>query len=192
MQNKGLIIIISGPSGVGKTTLAGKLLADKQFHGKIVRSVSATTRPPRPSEREGRDYYFISEKKFLSLERAGRFLESKKLFQFYYGTPKKKVDDFLKKGISVLLCIDVQGAQDVMHKYQNVLGIFIKPPTLADLRKRLCLRNTENKDDLLSRLAIAKQELREARHYHFVLINDDLVDAYKRLKKIIAAKIADR
>lgn len=189
MNRKGLLVIISGPSGVGKTTLAEKILADKKFSGKVVRSISATTRPPRHGEQQGRDYFFISEKKFLFQRRAGWFLESKKVFQYYYGTPHKKVRTLLRQGKTILLCIDVQGGKDVMRKHPSAVTIFIKPPSFSVLKERLRGRKTEVFSDLARRLEVAQKELQEAKHYQFVVVNDDLKVAYQQLASIISGQM---
>ena len=129
-MRKGKIIIISGPSGSGKTTLHKKLLLSRRLKRKLVKSVSVTTRPKRPLEKHGRDYLFISKKDFFKKRRAGYFLESKKVFDRYYGTPRKAVDKILKKGKNVLLCIDVKGAKTVFIKRPKAVKIFIKAPSI--------------------------------------------------------------
>ena len=189
MEKKGKVIIISGPSGVGKTTLAEKLLKDKKFIKKIVRSISVTTRPPRRGEKNGRDYYFISEKQFLYRRRAGWFLESKKIYQYYYGTPLKKVRCFLKKGVSVLLCIDVQGAKEVFKKYPDAISIFVKPPNFEELKRRLCCRQTESKKDIDRRLSVAREETENACQYRFVIVNDYLSVAYEQLVAVVSSQL---
>jgi guanylate kinase len=190
LNKRGLLIIISGPSGVGKTTLAEKLLGDKRLGGNLVRSVSSTTRPPRLGERQGKDYFFVSEKKFLFQRRAGWFLESKKVFQYYYGTPHKKVRTLLNQGKTILLCIDVQGGKEVMRKHPEAVSIFIKPPSFSVLKKRLCARKTEVPADLDRRLMVAKKEIREASRYQFVVVNDRLGVAYRELFSLIFGQIA--
>lgn len=184
-MKKGRIVIISGPSGSGKTTLYKKLLLSKNFKGNLVRSISMTTRPKRKGEKDGRDYSFISEKKFLYKKKAGHFLECQKVFRSYYGTPHKNVREFLKKGKHVLLCIDVKGAMVVWRKHPDALKIFIKTPSMAILKKRLASRATECKKELKIRLKTAQSELKEAKYYDYVVVNDSLKKAFNRLKEII-------
>ncbi len=186
-MNKGRIIILSGPSGSGKTTLHKKLLLSRKFKGKLVKSISATTRPGRPGERHGRDYLFISEKRFLYKQRAGHFLESQKVFRYYYGTPGKNVREILRKGRHVLLCIDVKGAKIVRRKHPEAAAIFINPPSLKELRERLEKRSTESRKDLILRLKVAREEQKEARYYDAIIVNDHLQRAYKALEDSVYA-----
>lgn len=188
-MSKGRIVIISGPSGSGKTTLHDMLLKDRRFRKVLVKSISATTRVPREGEKNGKDYIFMSRKDFLSKRRQGYFLESMKVFDNYYGTPNDNVQKLLEQGKNVLLCIDVKGAKVVSQKCPDALKIFIKTPTLADLAKRLKQRGTEQSAKLQLRLKIAKDELRQARHYDAVVINDDLNKALGQLSEIIAAGV---
>lgn len=188
---QGRIVIISGPSGSGKTTLYKKLIADKEFSGKLIKSISATTRPRRPGERHGRDYLFFSRPMFLYKKRAGHFLESQKVFLHYYGTPYKTVRDLIKAGKHVLLCIDVKGARVVRRKHPDTLNIFVKTPSLEELKKRLSKRGTEHARDLAVRLRTARAELKDARHYDYIVINDALARAYGELKKVIRKELFD-
>ncbi len=181
----GRIVILSGPSGSGKTTLHQKLLETPAFKKKLVRSLSATTRMPRSGEKHGKDYIFLAKEDFLQKRKKGEFLESMKVFDNYYGTPKDKVEAALKKGKFVLLCIDVKGAKVVGRKCPDALKIFIKTPTLADLKKRLENRRTEDPKTLRLRLKIAKEELKEAKRYDYVVVNDHLSRAYEELAGII-------
>lgn len=185
----GKIVILSGPSGSGKTTLHQKLLESPAFKRKLVRSLSATTRPPRSGEKNGRDYLFLSKDEFVARQEAGEFLESMKVFDNYYGTPKDKVDAALARGQNVLLCIDVKGAAHVSRQRKEALKIFIKTPTLADLKKRLQKRGTENAASLKLRLKIAKDELKEAPAYDYVVVNDSLHQAYRELASILTKEI---
>ncbi|MCC6758615.1 MAG: guanylate kinase [Candidatus Omnitrophica bacterium] len=188
-MEKGKIIILSGPSGSGKTTLHQKLLQSPAFKGKLVKSLSATTRLPRVGEKNGRDYLFLSKEDFLDKQKRGEFLEFMQVFENYYGTPKDKVDAALKKGKSVLLCIDVKGAKVVSSKYPDAVKVFVKTPTLADLKKRLSKRGTESSKDLELRFKFAKAELKEAKHYHHVVVNGSLAHAYRDLARILNKEI---
>ena len=188
-MTKGKIIIISGPSGSGKTTLYKKLLASKKFKGKLAKSVSITTRPKRKGEKHGRDYLFVSLKMFAHKRRQGHFLESEQVFGNRYGTPNKNVQDLLRAGKNVLLCIDVKGAKNVRRKFPNAVTIFIKTKSLAVLSARLKGRGSEQKNIVAQRLKTAKEELREAKKYKYAVINDNLRAAYGKLEAIIAFEI---
>jgi len=184
-MKKGRLVILSGPSGSGKTTLYQKLLKDPRFRKTIIRSVSLTTRPPRPNEKDGRDYFFVSRKKFAYKKKAGHLLESQKVFQDYYGTPLKPVREALRQGKNVLLAIDVKGARIVRRKIPGCLMIFVKPPSLVALKNRLAKRGTEKAADLNGRLARARMEIHQAADYDYALINDDLAVCYRRLQGIL-------
>jgi guanylate kinase len=184
-MSKGKIIILSGPSGSGKTTLYKRLLLSRRLKKKLVKSISVTTRPKRPGEKNGRDYLFVSRKMFLSKVRAGHFLEWEKVFDNYYGTPKIAVRRLLKEGKKVLLCIDVKGAGTVIRRYKKAVRIFVAAPSLAALKKRLKGRGSETSKSLDLRMRIARQEMREKKKYDYVVVNDDLTKAYKKLEKII-------
>jgi guanylate kinase len=183
------IVIISGPSGCGKTTLHKALLVCPLLKGKLVKSISATTRPKRRGERSGRDYMFLSTKTFEERIKKGYFLEWEKVFDHYYGTPKKPALDLLKKGINVLLCIDVKGARTVAREFPQALKIFIKAPSLKVLEARLKARGSETRESLGVRLKIARRELKEATHYNHVVINADLNKALRSLENIVKCEL---
>ena len=182
--------MLSGPSGAGKTTLHDLLLKSPQFAGRIVRSISATTRPPRGTERHGREYLFLSGKMFEAKLRRGQFLEWARVFDQYYGTPMNKVREVLKKGKSVLLCIDVQGGREVKRKIPSAVTIFVKTASMDELRRRLMSRGTDSKENIALRLKTARQELKEARFYDHVVVNDTLSRAQRELERILEACIA--
>jgi guanylate kinase len=186
---KAKIIIISGPSGCGKTTLHNKLLASPLLKGLVVKSISATTRSKRPGERSGRDYLFLSTKAFEQRIKKDYFLEWEKVFDHYYGTPKKQVLNLLKKGINVLLCIDVKGARTVAKEFPQALKIFIKTPSMKILESRLRARASESRESLALRLKVARRELKEARFYDHVVINGDLNKALGRLLHIVCTAV---
>lgn len=188
-MKRGRIIILSGPSGSGKTTLYQKLLKDPAFKRKLVKSLSVTTRAARPGEKDGRDYCFISKKQFFSKQKKGEFLESMKVFDNYYGTPQDQIDQNLDKGKNVLLCIDVQGAAVVVRRRKDAVKIFIKTPSLKDLKLRLEQRATEDAEKLKLRLKTAKKELKEVGKYDYVVINDVLSRAYRELARILSAEV---
>ena len=182
---KGRIVIISGPSGSGKTTLHKMLLESPRLKGRLVKSISATTRPQRPGEKHGRDYLFISMDMFQYKIKAGHFLEWQKVFDNYYGTPKKAAKDLLSLGKHVLLCIDVKGAKVVHRMFPDAISVFIKAPSLTVLKERLEARAQDSHQSRSLRLAIARQELLEAKHYNFQIVNDRLDHAYRQLESIV-------
>ena len=186
---KGRIVIISGPSGSGKTTLHKMLLESPLLRGKLVKSISATTRPSRPDEKNGRDYLFISVKMFLYKINAGQFLEWQKVFDNYYGTPKKAVKELLSTGKHVLLCIDVKGAKVVHDIFPDALSVFIKTPSVAVLKERLETRAQDSRESTTLRLKIAQKELMEAKHYNFQIVNDRLDVAYRQLESIVVGAL---
>lgn len=179
------MVVISGPSGSGKTTLHKALLESPKLKGKLVKSISATTRPMRLGERKGRDYIFLTIKTFESRIRQGYFLEWQKVFDNYYGTPKRHVVDLLKKGKHVLLCIDVKGAGVVAREFPDAVKIFIKTPSIKVLKERLRQRASETQENLALRLKVARQELKEAKHYDRTVINGRLGKACGDLERIV-------
>lgn len=188
-MSRGKIIILSGPSGSGKTTLYKRLLARRGLRGKLVKTTSVTTRPMRPGERNGRDYFFVSPKMFVYKKAAGHFLESEKVFGNYYGTPQKQVKDFLAAGKHVLLCIDVKGAKKACRKFPRAVKIFIKTASLLILKERLRKRGSEARAAMDVRLETARRELKEAQRYNYVVVNDNLPKAARKLYKIVYSEI---
>ena len=188
----GKIIIISGPSGSGKTTLHKELLAGQKFKAKLVKSISATTRPRRSNEKNGRDYLFLTPKQFSDKIRRGYFLEWQKVFEHYYGTPRNYVEQLLKKGKNVLLCIDVKGAAVVHRACPEAVTIFIKAPSMAILKKRLMARGSERAEEVQLRIKTARHELLEAKKYKYVIVNDDLKRSLKELESVVCAEIDKR
>lgn len=154
-----------------------------------MRSISATTRLPRSGEKNGREYIFLSPKEFLFRRKTGYFLEWKKVFVNYYGTPLAPVLAHLKKGKSVLLAIDVKGAKTVWQQYPNALKIFIKAPSLKILKERLSGRATEKPQDLQMRLRTARAELREASKYDYVVVNGRVDQALQELERILMQEV---
>jgi guanylate kinase len=189
---KAKIVIISGPSGCGKTTLHKALLASPLLKGRIVKTISATTRSKRPGERPGRDYLFLTTKVFEHRTKTGYFLEWERVFDHYYGTPKKNALNLLKKGINVLLCIDVKGARKVATEFPQALKIFIKAPSMKVLEARLRERGSESRESLKLRLKVARRELKEAKAYDHVVINGDLNKALRELEQIVLHEIGIR
>ncbi|CCU79540.1 Guanylate kinase [Halanaerobium saccharolyticum subsp. saccharolyticum DSM 6643] len=179
---KGLLFVLSGPSGVGKNTVLDELFKD--FDG-VSYSVSATTRERRKGEVEGENYFFISEEKFKDIEADDGFIESAVVHGHYYGTPKKFVDKKLDDGEDIILEIDTQGAKQVREKYPEAVYIFLLPPSLEELENRLDKRGSENNKSKNIRLKNARQELKEVHNYDYEVINDNLSDTVKEIRKII-------
>jgi guanylate kinase len=179
---KGLLFVLSGPSGVGKNTVLDELF--KNFDG-VSYSVSATTRERRKGEVEGENYFFISEEKFKEIKASDGFIESAVVHGHYYGTPKKFVDKKLDEGEDIILEIDTQGAKQVREKYPEAVYIFLLPPSLEELENRLDKRGSENDKSKNIRLKNAHQELKEVHNYDYEVINDSLSDAVKDIRKII-------
>ena len=190
-QKQGKLIVISAPSGCGKTTIVEHLL---ERNKKLIRSVSYTTRAPREGERDGRDYFFVSEEKFSEKKRKGFFLESAKVFGCSYGTSRPCVMDYVSKGINVVLAIDVQGMKQ-LRKHSNgipMISIFIMPPSIEALRQRLERRKTETKQQIEERLHIAKQEMAERSFYDHVVVNGRLDHAAHELERIVRRECGER
>lgn len=181
-MSKGLLFVLSGPSGVGKNTVLDELF--KEFNG-VSYSVSATTREKRAGEVEGEDYFFISEEKFKEIKENDGFIESAVVHGHYYGTPKKFVDKKLEEGEDIILEIDTQGAKQVREKYPEAIYIFLLPPSLEELENRLDNRGSETDKSKNIRLNNARKELKEVHNYDYEVINDSLKDAVREIKKII-------
>lgn len=182
MKNRGLLLVVSGPSGAGKGTVC-KALMEK--HPEVCMSVSATTRKPRPGEIDGVNYYFLEEEKFRTMIDNHEFIEWACFCQNYYGTPKKKVEDLLAEGKDVILEIEVQGAMQVKSKFPEGVFIFVMPPSLEELRNRLLGRGTETAEVVEERLKTALWECTNIEKYNYILINDDVNDATERFAAII-------
>ena len=185
MQTKGMLVVISGPSGVGKGTLCNLLLKRKK---NIILSVSTTTRLPRDGEINGKNYFFVSKKDFESMIKENQFLEWAKVYNNYYGTPREFVNKNLEKGKDVLLEIDIQGAKQVKHNCPQAIFIFIMPPSIAELETRIKKRGTETQTSLEVRMGNTVNELKAAYMYDYIVINDDIERAVTELCSIISAE----
>ena len=183
MGKRGVLIVFSGPSGVGKGTLKKRLL--EEFEGQIVDSVSATTREPREGELDGREYFFISRQEFERRVENNDFLEYAQFSGNCYGTPRSYVTRLLEQGKNVLLEIEVKGAMQVMARMPECVSIFILPPSFEELERRLRSRGTETEDVIQMRLATAREELTYAPRYGYRLVNgSDIDEAYRQLRNI--------
>ena len=182
---KGMLLVISGPSGAGKGTLYNRVLAaDSSF----TFSVSYTTRAPRPGEVDGKDYCFVTEEKFREILDSDGFLEHADVHGHMYGTPRQPVLDALEAGRSVMLDIDPQGALQVMEKMPGCVSVFILPPSFSELRRRLEGRGTETREEIERRLHNARGEVALMDKYQYLVVNDDLETAYRTLQGIVDAE----
>ncbi|MFZ1962484.1 MAG: guanylate kinase [Roseiarcus sp.] len=187
MRRRGMILILSSPSGAGKTTLTRDLLQDKSLD--LTLSISVTTRPRRSSEAEGVHYHFISRHQFDVAKAAGDLLESAEVHGNCYGTPRAPVEAVLAEGRDMLFDIDWQGAEQVRAALgADVVSIFILPPSMAELRARLDRRAEDSAATIDKRLANAKREIERWRQYDYVVVNDDLQRAYAQVVAIVAAE----
>ncbi len=184
-NNKGLLIVISGPSGAGKDTICQKLIKENLD---IWMSVSMTTRKPRPFEKDGVDYFFVSNEEFENKINDGTFLEYASYNDNYYGTPKDKVEEKLNEGKDVILVIDINGAVNIKKIIPSALFIFIMPPDMETLKNRLIGRKTESKDKVVQRFINAYNEVNNYKKYNYVVVNDKVEDAVYKVKSIIQSE----
>ena len=186
-QLRGLMFVLSSPSGAGKTTLTRMLLEDEKKNVEL--SVSVTTRTKRASEIEGRHYHFIDRKRFEEMAKKGELLEWAEVHGNHYGTPRAPVEKFLRQGRDVIFDIDWQGTLQLYKAARaDVVSVFVLPPTAHDLRVRLSRRAEDNQEVIDRRLRNAIEELEHWREYDYILVNDDLGRAYRALKSILAAE----
>ena len=183
---KGGMVILSSPSGAGKTTLVKKISKNKNY--KV--SISHTTRLPRPNEKNGKDYYFVSKNKFKKLIKGGEFLEHAKVFDNYYGSSKKLVIDELKKGKNIIFDIDWQGTRQIRNKKlkYKLLTIFVLPPSKKELLRRLAKREKKNLNTVKKRMKEFNKDLSKWKEYDYVVVNDDLKRCYNKIMYIIKNK----
>jgi guanylate kinase len=189
IQRRGLMLVLSSPSGAGKTTLSRQLL-DNDPHIKL--SVSCTTRAKRPGERDGVDYSFVDTATFSGMIERGEFLEHARVFSNYYGTPKGPVEKALSEGRDVLFDIDWQGTQQLKDPSKKVVGdlvtVFILPPSTRDLEKRLLTRAQDSKDVVAERMAKAADEMSHYAEYDYVIVNRDIATSLTSLKSILTSE----
>lgn len=184
MTKKGLLIVISGPSGAGKGTICKALLESQEFWV----SVSATTRAPRNGEVEGKNYYFMTREQFQNRIAEDDFLEHAEVYGNLYGTPKSKVIEVLNSGKNVILEIDIQGALVVKDNYPDGVFIFILPPSMEELRNRIINRGSETPESLMTRFKSAYKEINYVSKYSYAVVNDTVEDAANKIKSIIVAE----
>lgn len=183
-MSKGMLIVVSGPSGCGKGTILKEILKDSNFYY----SVSATTREPREGEIDGIHYNFLKKDKFEELISNGGMLEYASYCGNYYGSPKKAAIDKLNEGKDVILEIEVQGAEQVLKNFPDACSVFILPPSVKELRRRLNKRGTESEDKIDKRVNASINEIKQAINYDYVMVNGDLDEAVNELKAIIKAE----
>ena len=184
-RHRGRLFVVSGPSGVGKDTALDQFFL--RVSG-VVRSVSATTRPPRPGEREGVDYFFLSTPEFEKRIETQGFLEWALYGHNHYGTPRDRVEAWLNEGNDVVLKIEVQGALSIKTLAPDARLVFLQPPSLEELERRLRARDTDTEEKVQERLAIAREELAHRREYHYLITNDNLEAAVNALCAIVLAE----
>ena len=192
MSDKGKLIVISGPSGAGKSTVLFKAIEGRKD---VCFSTSVTTRNPRPGELDGREYFFVKRERFQEMIENNELLEHAEYVNNCYGTPKEYVQNKMNEGFNVILDIEVQGARQVNEKMPEAVKIFIVPPSMEELAKRLRGRGTDTEEAIEGRLKRARQEYDEATFYDYIIINDDVDTAATELSAIIRAekcRAADR
>lgn len=179
---KGLLFVVSAPSGAGKTTLCKEIL---KYIPNLQHSISYTTRAARPSEVNGTDYHFVSVEEFKRMIAEDAFIEWAVVHGNYYGTSKKALTDLLAQGIDIILDIDSQGATQIKKRFTNGVFIYILPPSFEDLRQRLTVRKGDTPDEIRRRLEKASEEAKDYRMYDYLIINDHFDTALERLKAVI-------
>jgi guanylate kinase len=186
IARRGLMLVLSSPSGAGKTTLSRMLLADDR---NIELSISVTTRPKRPGEINGRHYHFIDKARFTRMVKNGELLEHAEVFGHRYGTPRKPVEKALRAGRDVLFDIDWQGTQQLREKVRNdLVSVFVLPPSIPELERRLHSRAQDDDDVIHSRMAKAAGEMSHWAEYDYIVVNNDLDRAFAEMRAILAAE----
>ena len=182
-SNRGLVLIISSPSGAGKTTICKKLIEEVN---NLNLSVSVTTRLKRSDEVDGKDYFFRSDKEFDDMVKQEKFLEHAKVFDYSYGTLKSEIDTKIINGINVIVDIDWQGTRQIeQHIPDDIVKIFILPPSIKELEKRLGARATESQDSFKKRMSEARKEISHYSEYDFIIINEDIQESVNKIKTIL-------
>ena len=185
-ERRGITLVLSSPSGAGKTSLSRKLL---ERNKKLFLSVSCTTRPPRPGEINESDYFFIEESKFNEMQKNNEFLESAKVFDHCYGTPKKPIMDALDSGMDILFDIDWQGTQQLMNSLQDdLIKVFVLPPSAKELERRLLQRNQDSDEIGKGRMSKASNEISHYAEYDYIIINENFEESLSKIESIIIAE----
>ena len=185
-NRRGILFVLSSPSGAGKTSLSRKLL---ERNKNLFLSISYTTRPPRPGEINESDYYFIDDGKFNEMLKRDEFLESAKVFDHYYGTPKSPIIAAIESGKDVLFDIDWQGTQQLMNSLQDdLVKVFVLPPSAKDLEKRLLKRNQDTNKTVKDRMSKASNEISHYAEYDYIIVNEDFEDSLVNIESILVAE----
>ena len=187
-MKKGLLIVYSGPSGVGKSTILHEVLKDESLNLEF--SVSMTTRLPREGEIDGKDYFFVSKETFKKAIEEDKFLEHARYVGNYYGTPRDYVEQERNKGKNVILEIDVQGGLQVIEKCSDCISIFVMPPSIDELRSRLSGRGTEKEEVINKRVDEAQREIKQGRVYKYHVVNNDIETSIKEVSDILKKEMA--
>ena len=186
VNRKGLMFVLSSPSGAGKTSLSKKIL---ELDNEISLSISFTTRPARPGENDGEDYFFVDNKTFGNMRDNNEFLEYAKVFDYYYGTPKKPILDALINGKDVLFDIDWQGTQQLMNESKNdLVKVFVLPPSVEELERRLKERKQDDDEIIQKRMSRASDEMSHYAEYDYILVNDDFNETIESIMAILYAE----
>jgi guanylate kinase len=184
-RKEGLVFVVSAPSGAGKTTLCKAITESLK---NLRHSISYTTRHPRPGEKDGREYFFVTEKKFRSMVQAGDFAEWAEVHSHLYGTSRQALDQMVSNGIDVILDIDTQGAKQIKKTYAKAMFLFILPPSFAVLEERLRNRRSDNGEEIKKRMRRAHEEIKEYAMYDYIIVNRDFDRALDELRSIIVAE----
>lgn len=185
-KKQGNLIIISGTTCAGKGTIIKKILEN---HNDIVLSISYTSRPPRGGEKDGVDYYFVSQEEFEEKIKNDDFLEYAKVrYGNYFGTPKSEIIKLLDKGKDVILEIDVQGAKQIKEKFPDTILIFIMAPSMEEVKRRIKARGLENNEQIIDRFKTAYKEINEINKYNYIVVNDDLLEAVNKVESILISE----
>lgn len=185
MERRGLLYIVSAPSGTGKTTLCKQIV---QLVPNLWHSVSCTTRQPRPGEEHGREYFFLDDRTFQNMIERQEFVEWARVYGHWYGTPRRAITDKLDQGVDVLLEIDSQGATQIKKKFEDGIYIYILPPSLRVLKTRLQMRAGDSEEEITRRLKKAREEVWSYREYYYIVRNDDLKQSLKEMESIFIAE----
>lgn len=186
IKRKGLMFVLSSPSGAGKTSLSRKLL---ELDNELFLSISYTTRPPRPGEIDGEDYFFINNDDFALMQEKNEFLEYAKVFDYYYGTPRKPVEKILTKGKDILFDIDWQGTQQLMNNSKDdLVKVFVLPPSIEELERRLKKRKQDDDEIIQKRMSKASDEMSHYPEYDYILVNDEFDKTIQEILNILSAE----
>jgi guanylate kinase len=184
-RKKGLLFVVSAPSGAGKTSLCRAITGSLED---LTHSISYATRKPRPGEIDGRDYYFVSPERFRDMIQAGDFAEWAEVHSNLYGTSRRVLDDLIAKGLDVILDIDTQGAKQIKAKYDTAVFIFILPPSLDILEERLRNRKSDHEDEIRKRMQRSREEIRDYAMYDYIIVNRDFDRALTELRSIVISE----